>query len=267
MDSANERDRGCGSVSTPEQRRRSITELVTKYGGLSVEELATRLEVSPSTIRRDLSDLADRNLVERTHGGAVPLTNVGVERAFDRRLVQNLDRKQAIAKRAVQEIHEGQVVYFDAGTTTMQVAKEVPNDSSTIIVTNAPLLLPELSRADGTVQLTGGEYRNETKALVGPTTEDYIRNSSFDVAFIGVNGIEADGTLSAPNESEAKIKQLAVEHAARTVVVTTTEKFGEQSFRRFGTIDDIDLLVTDSRVPDEFRDMFDETALVENVFE
>jgi DeoR family fructose operon transcriptional repressor len=128
-------------------------------------------------------------------------------------------------------------------------------------------VLPELSRADGMVQLTGGEYRNETKALVGPTTEDYIRNSSFDVAFIGVNGIEPDGTLSAPNESEAKIKQLAVEHAARTIVVTTTEKFGEQSFRRFGTIDDIDLLVTDSRVPDEFRDTFDETALVENVFE
>jgi DeoR family fructose operon transcriptional repressor len=253
-------------MSTPEERRRSITELITKHGGLSVEELATRLEVSPSTIRRDLSDLADRNLVERTHGGAVPLTNVGVERAFDRRLVQNLDRKQAIAERAVEEIHEEQVVYFDAGTTTMQVAKEVPDDSSTIIVTNSPLLLPELSRADGTVKLTGGEYRNETKALVGPTTEDYIRNSSFDVAFLGVNGIEPDGALSAPNESEAKTKQLAVEHAARIVVVTTTEKFGEQSFRRFGSIGDIDLLVTDGRVPDEYRDLFDEAMLVEDVF-
>ena len=265
MESANERARGCGLVSTPEQRRRSITELVTKHGGLSVEELASRVDVSPSTIRRALGDLADRNLIERTHGGAVPLTNVGVERAFDRRLVQDLDGKQAIAERAVEEIHEGQVVFFDAGTTTMQVAKEVPDDSSTIIVTNSPLLLPELSRADGTVKLTGGEYRNETKALVGPTTEDYIRNSSFDVAFIGVNGIEPDGSLSAPNESEAKIKQLAVEHATRIVVVTTTEKFGEQSFRRFGSIADIDLLITDGRVPDEYRDLFDETVLVENV--
>ncbi|MFC4360547.1 HTH-type transcriptional regulator GlpR [Halobium salinum] len=253
-------------MSTPEQRRRSVTELVTKHGGLSVEELAGHLDVSPSTIRRDLSDLDERNLVERTHGGAVPVTNVGVERAFDRRLVQNLDRKQAIAERAVEEIHEGQVVFFDAGTTTMQVAKEIPDDSSTIIVTNAPLLLPELSKADGTVQLTGGEYRSETKALIGPTTEDYIRNSSFDLAFIGVNGIEPTGALSAPNESEAKIKQLAVEHAARTVVVTTTDKFGEQSFRRFGTIDDIDLLVTDGRVPDDYRDLFDDTEFVEDVF-
>jgi DeoR family fructose operon transcriptional repressor len=253
-------------MSTPEERRRSITELITKHGGLSVDDLATRLDVSPSTIRRDLGDLADRNLVERTHGGAVPVTNVGVERAFDRRLVRNLERKQAIAERAVDEIHEGQVVYFDAGTTTMQVAKEVPDDSSTIIVTNFPLVLPELSRADGTVKLTGGEYRNETKALVGPTTEDYIRSSSFDLAFLGVNGIGPDGTLSAPNESEAKIKQLVLEHATRAIVVTTADKFGEQSFRRFGTVDGIDLLITDGRVPDEYRDLFAETGFVENVF-
>lgn len=88
MESANERAQGCSLVSTPEQRRRFITELVTKHGGLLVKKLASRLDVSPSTIRRDLGDLADQNLIERTHGGAVPLTNVGVERAFDRRLVQ-----------------------------------------------------------------------------------------------------------------------------------------------------------------------------------
>ncbi|EJN57365.1 HTH-type transcriptional regulator GlpR [Halogranum rubrum] len=254
-------------MTTPEQRRRSITELVTKHGGLSVEELATHLEVSASTVRRDLTDLVDRNLVERTHGGAVPVTNVGVERPFNRRFVQHLERKQAIAERAVQEISEGHVVYFDAGTTTMQVAKETPDDGSTIVVTNSPLLLPQLSREDGTVKLTGGEYRNETKALVGPTTEDYIRNSTFDLAFIGVNGIEPDGSLSAPNESEAKIKELAVDHSTRTIVVTVVQKFGEQSFRRFGSIEDIDLLITDERVPDEYRDLFEDTELVESVFD
>lgn len=254
-------------MTTPEQRRRSITELVTKYGGLSVEELADRLDVSESTIRRDLRDLTDRNLVERTHGGVVPMTNVGAEQSFNRRVIQNQERKQAIAERAVEEISESHVVYFDAGTTTMQVAKAASGDDSTIAVTSCPLLLLELSKSGGTVKITGGEYRNETRALVGPTTEDYIRNSKFDLAFIGVNGIEPDGTLSAPNESEAKIKQLAVEHSARTVVVTVAEKFDEQSFRRFGSIEDIDLLITDERVPDDYRDLFDDTELAEDVFE
>jgi DeoR family fructose operon transcriptional repressor len=73
--------------------------------------------------------------------------------------------------------------------------------------------------------------------------------------------------LSAPNESEAKVKQLVMRQATRTVVVTVAQKFGEQSFRRFGSIDDIDLLVTDGRVPDDYRDLFDETELVEGAFE
>lgn len=253
-------------MTTPEQRRRTITELVTKHGGLSVDELASTLEVSPSTIRRDLSNLDERNLVERTHGGAAPLTNVGVERSFNRRMVQHLDQKQAISERAVEEIQEGQVIYFDAGTTTMQVAKEVPDDDAAISVTNSPLLLPELAEGAGTVKSTGGEYRPETKALVGPTAEEYIRSSHFDLAFLGTNGVGPDGSLSAPNESEAELKRLVVEHAARTVVVTVTEKFGEQSFRRFGSIDDVDLFITDGHVPDDFRDLFDETALVDDIY-
>lgn len=254
-------------MTTPEKRRRTIVELVTKHGGLTVEELADHVTVSESTIRRDLSELANRDLVERTHGGAVPITNVGIERSFERRVVQQLDRKQAIANRAVKEIQEGQVVYFDAGTTTMQVAREAPADGSFVAVTNSPLLTPELDKENGTVKLTGGEFRNETKALTGPTTEEYIRTSNFDVAFLGVNSVELDGTLSAPNEAEANLKRLVAANSARTVIVTTTEKFGKQSFRQFGSVDDIDVLITDGQVPEDFRQLFTDIELVENVFE
>ncbi|MBB6645698.1 HTH-type transcriptional regulator GlpR [Halobellus ruber] len=254
-------------MTTPEQRRRSIADLVTQHDGLSVEELASELAVSPSTIRRDLSDLAERGIVERTHGGAVPVTNVGVEQPFNQRVIHNLDRKQPIGERAVKEIQEGQVVYFDAGTTTMQAAKKVPDDLSNVFVTNSPLLLSRLANEEETVKLTGGQYRYETKALIGPAAENYIRHSNFDLAFLGVNGISEDGELSTPNESEAELKRLVMARTSRVVVVTVIEKFGEQTFRQFGSIDDIDLLITDARVPEPFRDLFDETELAEDVFE
>jgi DeoR family fructose operon transcriptional repressor len=252
-------------VRPPEKRRRDIVELVTEHDGLSVDELAETVGVSESTIRRDLRALADRGQVERTHGGAVPVTNVGGEQHFTQRAVQQLDQKRAIARRAAAEIQDGQVVYFDAGTTTMQVAKEAPTDGSFVAVVNSPLLVLEIGKDDGIVKSTGGDFRSQTKALVGPKTESYVRSSNFDIAFIGTNGIGVDGSLSAPNEEEASLKRLVIDNATRTVVVAVTEKFGEQSFRRFGTVDGVDHLITDGRVPNDFRDLFAETDLVEDV--
>lgn len=252
-------------MSPPEKRRRDAVELVTEYDGLSVERLAELMGVSESTIRRDLRELADRGLVERTHGGAVPVTNVGGEPSFTQRAVQQLDEKQAIAARAVEEIQTGQVVYFDSGTTTMQVAREAPADGSFAAVTNSPLLTLELGKEDGIVKSAGGDFRGETKALVGPKTESYVRSSNFDLAFIGTNGIDTDGALSAPNEEEANLKRLVIDNATRTVVVAVTEKFGERSFRQFGTLADVDLLITDGHVPDAFRELFSQVDIVEGV--
>lgn len=252
-------------MSSPEKRRRDVVELVTKYDGLSVDQLAEMVGVSASTIRRDLRELSDRDLIKRTHGGAVPVTNVGGEPSFTQRAVQQLDKKQAIAARAVEEIQAGQVVYFDSGTTTMQVAREAPADGSFVAVTNSPLLTLELGKEDGIVKSAGGDFRGETKALVGSKTESYVRSSNFDLAFVGTNGIEADGSLSAPNEEEANLKRLVIDNATRTIVVAVSEKFGEQSFRQFGTVDDVDLLITDGHIPDTYRDLFTELDFVEDV--
>jgi DeoR family fructose operon transcriptional repressor len=250
-------------VTPPEKRRRDIVELVTKHDGLSVERLADLLDVSASTIRRDLRELADRELIERAHGGAVPATNVGGEPSFDQRVVQQLDEKRAIADRAVEEIREGQIVFFDSGTTTMQVARAAPADGSFVAVTNSPLLALELGDHAGSVKSTGGGFRPETKALVGPQAELYIRSSNFDLAFLGVNGIKRTGGLTCPNEEEASVKRHVMDNATRSVVVTVVEKFGRQQFREFATVDEIDFLVTDDRVPDEFRDLFSATELAE----
>lgn len=238
---------------------------MTEYDGLSVERLAEMVGVSDSTVRRDLRELADRGLVERTHGGAVPVTNVGGEPSFTQRAVQHLDEKQAIAARAVEEIQAGQVVFFDSGTTTMQVARKAPDDGSFAAVTNSPLLTLELGKEDGIVKSAGGDFRGETKALVGPKAESYIRSSNFDLAFVGTNGIDADGALSAPNEEEANLKRLVIDNATRTVVVAVAEKFGARSFRQFGAVDDVDLLITDGHVPDAFRELLTELDVVEDL--
>lgn len=242
----------------PRQRKRKIIELVTERNGQPVDELATELDVSEATIRRDLRQLADEGLIERSHGGALPVKSVGNERSYGQKEVQYLEEKQAIASVAVREIHHGEVVFFDSGTTTMEVAKKAPSDDSFIGVTNSPLIALELRGREGEVQLTGGSLRKRTRALVGPTAERFMESSNFDVAFLGTNGIDEEGFLTTPKGEEARMKELMIENSKRVILVSVAGKLGERTFKRFGTLDDVNVFITDERLSDEHRQWFED---------
>ncbi|MDS0298823.1 DeoR/GlpR family DNA-binding transcription regulator [Halogeometricum sp. S1BR25-6] len=241
----------------PAERKRRIVELVSADDGRSVEGLAEELGYSKATIRRDLRELEDRGLVERSHGGAVPVTTVGKEQTYGQKEVQNLDGKRAIAARAVEEITDGQVVFFDAGTTTMEVAKQAPKDGSMLAVTNSPRLAVELGKEDNDVKLTGGTLRSRTRALVGPTAESFMERTNFDLLFLGTNAIDAEGGLTTPNEDEARMKQLMAEKATRVVLVADTTKVGKRSFVKFADVADVDVFVTDDQLPARERRAFE----------
>lgn len=228
----------------PATRRRTIIELVSENGGCSVNELSSQLNVSKATIRRDLGDLEDEGLIERSHGGAVPITSVGREQTYQQKGVQNLTEKAAIAERAVEEIPEEQVVFFDSGTTTMEVAKRVSTDDVALAVTNSPLIALELGAEDREVKLTGGTLRGRTRALVGPTTEAYLERMHFDLLILGTNAIDADGLMT-PNEQEARMKELMIEHSTRVLLVADHTKVGKRSVVRFADLEDIDTFVVD----------------------
>ncbi|WP_122091088.1 HTH-type transcriptional regulator GlpR [Halalkalicoccus subterraneus] len=235
----------------PEQRKRTIVALVTEHDGCSVAELADELDFSKATVRRDLRELENESLIERSHGGALPATTVGREQPYSQREVQQLDAKVAIAERAAGEIQAGQVVFFDSGTTTIEVAKRVPE--SVVTVTNSPVIALELDGTDCEVKLTGGSLRHSSRALVGPSAESFMDRVNFDLLFLGTNGLDSQGLMT-PDEDEARMKSLMVERATRVIAVTDATKFGERSFVRFADLDEIDRLVTNGTPPGGIRD-------------
>ncbi len=243
----------------PRQRRRTIVELVSEHDGCSVTTLADELDVSEATIRRDLQTLEDEQLIERSHGGALPATSVGNEQAYDQKEVQNLETKRAIAAHAIDELQEGQVVFFDTGTTTMEVAKRVPTNGSIVSVTNSPLLALELDEGDNEVKLTGGTLRQSTQALVGPSAESFLERMHFDLLYLGTNAIDAEAGLTTPNEAEAQVKRRMIENSTRVVLVADATKFDERSFVQFASFEEIDLVITDERLSDPYRAAFDDT--------
>lgn len=240
----------------PAERKRTIVQLVTEEDGCSVARLAEELEFSKATIRRDLQDLEAEGRIERSHGGAVPVSSVGRERPYDQREVDRLAAKQAIASRAREEIRDGQVVCYDAGTTTMEVARAAP-DGGYVAVTNMPEIALALADTETDVQLTGGSLRQRSHALVGPAAEAFLSRRNFDLLFLGTNGMAADTGLSTPDEDEAAIKRRMVERAARVVLVTDSSKFGERSFVSVADPGDVDLVVTDAHLPPDLAEAFD----------
>jgi DeoR family fructose operon transcriptional repressor len=245
----------------PAARQRKIVEMVSARSGCSVEELAEELDCSKATIRRDLRELADKQMIERSHGGAVPATTVGQEESYGQKEVQNLDAKRAIASEAVHEIQENQVVFFDSGSTTMQVAKRVDDFDSLIAVTNSPLLALELGQKDVEVKLTGGSLRRPTRALIGPSAERFMKRMCIDVLFLGTNAINPEAGLMTPNEDEARLKEMMIEKAQRVVLVADASKIGSQSFLRFAEFGDLDALYTDGVVEGELEEALEDGSV------
>ncbi|PSP92633.1 DeoR family transcriptional regulator [Halobacteriales archaeon QS_4_62_28] len=236
----------------PEERRRRIVELVTVRDGCRVEDLSGQLDVSETTVRRDLDYLDDQNLIERTHGGAMPVVDRVNE--YDKRKIQNQDAKRAIAQRAVDEIHEEQVVAFGAGSTTLEVTTAVPEDLPFSVLTNHPTIAYQLGDSKAEVRLTGGRFQKDHQRLTGPLAEQAIEQMNFDLAFVGTEGIDAEAGFTTAYHDAARLKELMIANSQRAVVLADHSKLDSQNIVQFCDFSDIDLVITDETVSDEIRE-------------
>lgn len=250
-----------------DERRRRVVEIVTDRNGCRVEELATELDVSEATIRRDLQDLNERNLIDRTHGGAMPVVNRGL--GYEQRKIKNLEQKAAIADRAIEEMHQEQVVFFDAGSTTLEVSRRIPNDLSFVAVTNTPRIARELAEKEVEVQLTGGWFKTESYSVVGPWTEKFIQSLNFDLLFLGTDGIHPEDGLTTQNVQQAHVKELMIGNARRVVLIADGSKMGKRNFVHLADFSDIDLIITDGVLPDSIKESFTAAGveIIENVYD
>ncbi|ATW87893.1 DeoR family transcriptional regulator [Halohasta litchfieldiae] len=248
----------------PEERRKKIVRKVNESDRVTVEGLTEEFDVSEPTIRRDLASLAEEGLIERFHGGALPASDNGRHGAASggrrRRLIEkavtNPTGKRAIANRAVEELSDGDAVLFDTGTTTLEVARAIPESLSLLVATNSPENAFELRRPCGEVKLVGDSLRQTSDALVGSSGESYLKKTNFDVVFLEADGIHTNGDLSVSNEDEARLKSLMCEGGRHVVLVADGSTLGTQSFREFATINEVDMLITDLPLDGEMRDVF-----------
>ncbi|MEV5955915.1 DeoR/GlpR family DNA-binding transcription regulator [Streptomyces sp. NPDC051987] len=234
-------------------RWKALLELLVERGRLEVEEAATELAVSAATIRRDLDQLAEQQLLVRTRGGAV-VHGVSYELPLRYKTARQASQKQRIAKAVAELVAPGEAVGLTGGTTTTEVARAlaVRGDLGTgtpalTIVTNALNIANELAvRPQFKIVVTGGVARPQSYELVGPLADGVLGQISLDVAVLGVVGFDVAHGAAAHDEAEAAVDRLLCERAARVIVAADSGKLGARAFARICPADLVDTLVTDA---------------------
>jgi DeoR family fructose operon transcriptional repressor len=238
-----------------EERQQEILRIARTNGRVDVTALAEGLNVTSETIRRDLTTLERAGVLRRVHGGAIPVERMGFEPALAARDSVLIEEKERIAKAALAEVPEDGAIILDAGTTTARLAQALPSDRELTVVVNSPALATVLgTRANLQVLLLGGRIRKKTLATVdewavGPLAELYV-----DVAFMGTNGCSVERGLTTPDPAEAAVKRAMIAAARRCVLLADHTKIGHDYLARFGALADLDVLITDTGLNDEFTE-------------
>jgi DeoR family fructose operon transcriptional repressor len=247
-----------------EERQRAMAEQVSRRGRVSVTDLARAFSVTTETVRRDLSALESHGLVRRVHGGAIPADSLTlVEVGLSDRDRANVEAKQRIARAALRFLPTaGATLLFDAGSTTMRLAEQLPRERSFTAITHAvPIaerlaMLPQIE-----LHMLPGRVRLSTHAAVGVATVAALARVRADVAFLGTNGISATHGLSTPDHAEAATKAALIASAHTTVLLCDSSKFGVERTSHFADLEDIDVLVTEAELPEELRAVTDEAGV------
>lgn len=238
-----------------EERKQDIVEMVNRIGKVTCAELCKKFQVSQATIRNDLNNLGKLGLLTRTHGGAIIAHGIraGYEQTTTEKESRNMARKQAIARKALQFVNSGDVIALDSGTTTMELAKLLNNIKGITVITNdvkIALYLNQNSSAE--VVLLGGVVRHDFHCTTGKLALEGLDNLYIDTVFLAANGLSLTRGFSTPRMEQAEVKRKMVQSARRIVALADGSKTSNEAFVAFAGVKEVDTLITDASIGEEF---------------
>lgn len=211
----------------------------------SVETLAERVGVSPSTVRRDLTSLQREGRIARTYGGAMVREGFH-ERSFTESSLIDRRAKAAIAATAADLVPAGASVFIDAGTTCLAVARVLAERGPLKVATRgleAAMLLTRVPDVD--ILLVGGHVQPLSHGVVGPLAAMVLDRLAFDVALLGADVVDPARGLGEPTVEETYVKERAAARATDVVLLADASKLGPAQVDAWIPLDPAWTLVTD----------------------
>ncbi len=228
-----------------QKRKQKILGELDKQGEVDIKKLAADMAISEITARRDLNQLAADGLLYRTHGGAVKVNPNEKPHTFANKTAQNATVKDAICRVAAAQIHDGDIIFMDCGSTVFRLCQFIKNKKIKVITNSIPVIY-ELQDTAVSLNIIGGELDAERQAVHGATANEHIARYRATKAFLGVDGISVNG-LFANSEKEAGITTAFATNSAYTYMLCDAAKIGKEAYLNFAGLDLINAVVTNAR--------------------
>ena len=222
-----------------------------------IQDIATSCQVSEITTRRDLAELEKSGLLVRIHGGAIMSRGVDTLFSFDRKSLQNKEKKIQICKKAATFISENDIIYIDCGTTVYHLIPFLKDFNSLRVITNSLPVVSELQyHPHIKVYLIGGELDPKRKALYGPLSMLGLEKYRAHKAFIGASGITIQRGLSSNDEKEAQITLSMARAASEVYVLCDSSKFEKDAFYKYADLSLITCIITDEGITEQTLQLY-----------
>jgi DeoR family glycerol-3-phosphate regulon repressor len=240
------------------ERQNQILLRAREDGKVDVEDLSSQFSVSPQTIRKDLNELCDKQLLQRIHGGAI--VGSGIENvSYEARRMLAPDSKREIGKYAAELIPDNSSLLINIGTTTEQVAHSLHEHRGLLVISNNVNAVEIMKDFLGVeLIIAGGQVRRSDGGIVGGTAVDFINQFKADYAVIGVSAIDEDGALLDYDFREVRVAQAIIKNARHVILVADKMKLERTAPIRIGRITGIDTFVVDEKLPQKLQDICDE---------
>lgn len=239
------------------ERHSRLKELIAKRGMCDLKSLSAELEVSHSTVRRDLELLEQQGFVKQTHGGVIwagEKAGNGVSPyAFDQRKGYQSDAKRQIARAARSLVQPGETILIDGGTTTYFLAEELLGRPLQLVTNSLPIANLFLNDENVELILTGGLMYPRYGVLLGPGAENMLAAIHTKTLFLSVAGIN-DGMLFNQNLLLVQSERRMMQQAQQVVLLADASKFGQQALAQLGKLEEVDIVVTDAGTPEQHCD-------------
>ncbi len=228
-----------------EMRIQQILQILREQNYITIEALCSKLQVSSSTVRRDLAELSRRELVICGRNSVIPISELHSDASISFRSGVNAKAKTGMARRAAHLIQSNSVIFLDSSSTVLSMADYLRTKKNVVVVTNSLLVVSRLRGSGVTVHLIGGLLSDRSHAFYGPLALESLRDYNVDCAFISPVAITDAGYAAETTENAASIRRAAIQQAQCNVLLCDHSKVGQRRSYNIGPINLFQYIVTD----------------------